>query len=301
MLVNLRTLDWDDDLLDLFGVDRVVLPRIVPSSERVVDAELLGATVPIAGIAGDQQSSLFGHGCFAPGEAKATYGTGSFVLVNVGADGGRAPPGLLKTAAATAGGASHQYAVEGAVLTAGAAVEWLRDGLELVESASETERIALEAGSSDGVYFVPALTGLGSPHWDPDARGLITGLTRGTTRPQLVRAALEAVALQVADVLEALSSPVGVLRADGGASSNAFLMQLQADLLGCPVEVSAERETTALGVAALAGLALGVWPDTASLAKRFRRGTRYEPAGERNGIDELRAGWRLALRRALLH
>jgi len=301
MLVNLQTLDWDDDLLDLFGVDRVVLPRIVPSSERVVDAELLGATVPIAGIAGDQQSSLFGHGCFAPGEAKATYGTGSFVLVNVGADGGRAPPGLLKTAAATAEGASHQYAVEGAVLTAGAAVEWLRDGLDLVESASETERIALEAGSSDGVYFVPALTGLGSPHWDPDARGLIAGLTRGTTRAQLVRAALEAVALQVADVLEALSSPVGVLRADGGASSNAFLMQLQADLLGCPVEVSAERETTALGVAALAGLALGVWPDTASLAKRFRRGTRYEPAGERNGIDELRAGWRLALRRALLH
>ena len=300
MLVDLQTLDWDDDLLDLFGVDRVVLPRIVSSSERVVDATLLGATVPIAGIAGDQQSALFGHGCFAPGEAKATYGTGSFVLVNVGADGGPPPPGLLKTAAATAEGALRQYAVEGAVLSAGAAVDWLRDGLELVGSASETERIALEAGSSDGAYFVPALTGLGSPHWDPDARGLITGLTRGTTRAQLVRAALEAVALQVADVVEALSSPVDILRADGGASSNAFLMQLQADLLGCPVEVSAERETTALGAAALAGLALGVWPDTASLAKRFRRGTRYEPAGERDGIDELRAGWRLALRRALL-
>ncbi|MFL5929866.1 MAG: FGGY family carbohydrate kinase [Gaiellaceae bacterium] len=301
MLVDLQTLDWDDDLLDLFGVDRVVLPRIVSSSERVVDATLLGATVPIAGIAGDQQSALFGHGCFAPGEAKATYGTGSFVLVNVGTDRGPPPPGLLKTAAATAEGASRQYAVEGAVLSAGAAVEWLRDGLELVASASETERIALEAGSSDGAYFVPALTGLGSPHWDPDARGLITGLTRGTTRAQLVRAALEAVALQVADVVEALSSPVDILRADGGASSNAFLMQLQADLLGCPVEVSAERETTALGAAALAGLALGVWPDTASLAKRFRRGTRYEPTGERDGIDELRAGWRLAVRRALLH
>jgi glycerol kinase len=182
MLVDLQTLDWDDDLLDLFGVDRVVLPRIVSSSERVVDAALLGATVPIAGIAGDQQSALFGQGCFAPGEAKATYGTGSFVLVNVGTDESGAPPGLLKTAAATAAGESRQYAVEGAVLTAGAAVEWLRDGLELVESASETERIALEAGSSDGVYFVPALSGLGSPHWDPDARGLITGLTRGTTR-----------------------------------------------------------------------------------------------------------------------
>jgi len=300
MLVDLQTLDWDDDLLDLFGVDRVVLPRIISSSERVVDAALLGATVPIAGIVGDQQAALFGHGCFAPGEAKSTYGTGSFVLVNVGTDGGPPPPGLLKTAAATAAGASHQYAVEGAVLSAGAAVEWLRDGLELVESAFETERIAREAGSSGGAYFVPALTGLGSPHWDPDARGLIAGLTRGTTRAQLVRAALEAVALQIADVVEALSSPVDILRADGGASSNAFLMQLQADLLGCPVEVSAERETTALGAAALAGLALGVWPDTASLAKRFRRGTRYEPAGERDGIDELRAGWRLALRRALL-
>jgi glycerol kinase len=300
MLVDLQTLDWDNELLDLFGVDRVVLPRIVSSSERIVDAELLGATVPIAGIAGDQQSALFGQGCFTPGEAKATYGTGSFVLVNVGADGGPAPQGLLKTAAAAAVGTPHQYAVEGAVLTAGAAVQWLRDGLELVESASETERIALKAGSSDGVYFVPALSGLGSPHWDPDARGLITGLTRGTTRPQLVRAALEAVALQVADVLEALPSPVGVLRADGGATSNTFLMQLQADLVGCPVEVSAEPETTALGAAALAGLALGVWPDTASVAKHLRRGRRYEPGRDRDGLEELRAGWQLAVRRALL-
>ena len=300
MLVDLQTLDWDDELLALFGVDRVVLPRIVSSSERVAEAELLGATVPIAGIAGDQQAALFGQGCFAPGEAKATYGTGSFVLVNVGDDGRPAPHGLLKTAAAVAAGAPCQYAVEGAVLTSGAAVQWLRDGLGLVESASETERIALEAGTSDGVYFVPALSGLGSPHWDPDARGLITGLTRGTTRPQLVRAALEAIALQVADVLEALPSPVGVLRADGGATSNAFLMQLQADLLGSPVEVSAEPETTALGAAALAGLALGVWPDTAGVATHLRRGTRYEPGSRRADIEELRAGWRLAVRRALL-
>jgi glycerol kinase len=297
MLVDLRTLDWDDELLELFGVERSVLPRIVPSSDRVADAELLGAPVPIAGIAGDQQAALFGQGCFAAGEAKATYGTGSFVLVNVGADERAAPPGLLKTAAA---GSPRQYAIEGAVLTSGAAVQWLRDGLGLVESASETERLAFEAGSSDGVYFVPALTGLGSPHWDPGARGLITGLTRGTTRAQLVRAGLEAIALQVTDVLEALPSPVAVLRADGGATSNAFLMQLQADLAGCPVEVSADPETTALGAAALAGLALGVWPDTASVAQHLRRGTRYEPGRRRDGIDELRAGWRLAVRRALL-
>ena len=300
MLVDLRTLEWDEELLELFGVDPVVLPRIVPSSERVAGAELLGATVPIAGIAGDQQSALFGHGCFEPGDAKATYGTGSFVLVNVGTDQEPAPPGLLKTAAATPVDAPQEYAVEGAVLTAGAVIDWLRDGLQLVESASETEETALRAGSTDGVYFVPALTGLGSPHWDPDARGLITGLTRGTTRAHLVRAALESVALQIADVLEALPSPISVLRADGGASSNAFLMQLQADLVGCPVEVSAEPETTALGAAALAGLALGVWPDTASVAKHLRRGMRYEPARARAGIDELREGWRLALRRALL-
>lgn len=300
MLAELRTLDWDDELLALFGIERVLLPEIVASSGLVGEARLLGATVPIAGIAGDQQAALFGQGCFAPGEAKATYGTGSFVLVNVGDERGPAPPGLLETAAATEAGARPQYAFEGAVLTAGAAIQWLRDGLGLVASAAETEELARRVGSSEGVFFVPALTGLGSPHWDPEARGLITGLTRGTTRAHLVRAALEAIALQVADVLEALPRPVSVLRADGGASANGFLMQLQADLLGCPVEVSAEPETTALGAAALAGLALGVWPDLPALARHLRRGARYEPGPDRAGVERLRAGWRVALRRALL-
>jgi len=300
MLVDLRTLDWDDELLALFGVERTLLPRVATSSEVVGEASLLGASVPIAGLAGDQQAALFGQGCFSPGEAKATYGTGSFVLVNVGADESPAPEGLLKTAAATAVGSPRQYAVEGAVLVAGAAIQWLRDGLGIVASAAETEQRARDVGSSGGVFFVPALTGLGSPHWDPDARGLITGLTRGTGRAHLVRAALEAIALQVADVLEALPDPVEVLRADGGAAANGFLMQLQADLLGCPVEVAAEPETTALGAAALAGLALGVWPDLPSLRQHMRRGARYEPAADCDGIDELREGWRLALRRTML-
>ena len=300
MLASLETLDWDDELLALFGVERALLPEIVASSGPVGEGRLLGATVPIAGIAGDQQAALFGQGCFAPGEAKATYGTGSFVLVNVGDDAGPAPHGLLKTAAASETSAGPQYALEGAVLAAGAAIQWLRDGLGLVASAAETERIAREAGSSEGVFFVPALAGLGSPHWDPEARGLITGLTRGTTRAHLVRAALEAIALQVADVLDALPRPIRILRADGGASANGFLMQLQADLLGCPVEVAAEPETTALGAAALAGLALGVWPDSATLARHLRRGARYEPASARDEVERLRAGWRVALRRALL-
>jgi glycerol kinase len=302
MLADLRTLDWDDELLALFGVERTLLPRVAASSEVVGEATLLGASVPIAGLAGDQQAALFGQGCFSPGEAKATYGTGSFVLVNVGADDRPAPEGLLKTAAATAVGSKRQYAVEGAVLVAGAAIQWLRDGLGIVASAAETEQLAREVGSSDGVFFVPALTGLGSPYWDAEARGLIAGLTRGTTRSHLVRATLEAIALQVADVLDALPDPVEVLRADGGATANGFLMQLQADLLGCPVEVAAEPETTALGAAALAGLALGVWEDVAALDRQIRRGARYEPAPDPDpdALEQLREGWRRAVRRTLL-
>jgi glycerol kinase len=295
MLLGLDSLEWDDELLELFGVDRAVLPRVAGSAEVVGEAELLGVTLPIAGIAGDQQAALAGHGCFARGEAKATYGTGSFVLVHAGGDREIAPDGLLETAAAPDG-----YALEGAILVSGAAIQWLRDGLGIVAGAGESEALAASVESSGGVAFVPALTGLGSPHWRPEARGLITGITRGTTRAHLVRAALEAIALQVADVLDAFPSRVELLRADGGASANRFLMQLQADLLGCRVEVAAEQETTALGAAALAGLAIGLWPDEGAIRSRVRSGSVYEPSRDPAELEPLREGWRVAVRRALV-
>jgi glycerol kinase len=282
LLARLHPLEWDDELLTLFGVPRGVLPEIVPSSGAVAEASFLGATVPVAGIAGDQQAALYGQGCHTPGQGKATYGTGSFVLVHTGLTPIAPPRGLLATAAADG------YALEGAVLTSGAALQWLRDGLGLLGDAAESDALARSVDSTDGVVFVPALTGLGSPWWDADARGLVTGITRGTTRAHLVRAALEAIAHQIADVVDALPEPVGVLRADGGGSANAFLMQLQADLLGCPVEVASERETTALGAGALAaGAHAGV-----------SVGARYEPALPRADVERLRAEWAGALRRA---
>jgi glycerol kinase len=279
MLVSLESLDWDDELLDLFGVPRGVLPEIVGSAAEVGEGELNGRTVTIRGIAGDQQAALYGHGCHRAGEAKATYGTGSFVLVHTGDDAGLPPSGLLKTAAADG------YALEGSVLVAGAAVQWLRDGLGIVGSAAETERLARSVDDTGGVQFVPALTGLGSPWWDADARGLVTGLTRGTTRAHLVRAALEAIAQQVADVVDALPERPTVLRADGGATANGFLMQLQADLLAVPVEVAAERETTALGVAALAaGRETGV-----------HVGAVYEPTMSADEAAQRRGAWHRAV------
>jgi glycerol kinase len=279
MLVDLETLDWDDELLTLFGIQRDLLPRIVGSAESVGEGELNGRTLEIRGIAGDQQAALYGQGCHASGDGKATYGTGSFVLVHTGDDASAPPAGLLKTAAADG------YALEGAVLTSGAAVQWLRDGLGLIGSAAETEALAASVPDTGGVHFVPALTGLGSPWWDSDARGLVTGLTRGTTTAHLVRAALEAIAHQVADVVDALPDAPRVLRADGGATANAFLMQFQADLLQAPVEVAVERETTALGAAALAaGRETGVGV-----------GAVYEPKRSLDEVAERRAGWRLAL------
>jgi len=279
LLVDLETLEWDDELLALFGIPRELLPRIVGSAESIGYGELNGRTVEIRGIAGDQQAALYGQGCHAPGEGKATYGTGSFVLVHTGDDASGPPDGLLKTAAADG------YALEGAVLTSGAAIQWLRDGLGLVGSAAETEALATSVDDTAGVHFVPALTGLGSPWWDADARGLVTGLTRGTTRAHLVRAALEAIAHQVADVVEALPGAPRVLRADGGATANGFLMQFQADLLQVPVEVAAERETTALGAAALAA----GWESGVAV------GAVYEPRRSVDEVAALRAGWRFAL------
>ena len=279
LLLSLETLDWDDELLALFGVDRSLLPQIVGSADDVGEGELLGRTVAIRGIAGDQQAALYGQGCHTPGAGKATYGTGTFVLVHTGDDASPPPPGLLKTAAADG------YALEAAILVGGAAIQWLRDGLGVVGSAAEAEALATSVESTGGVHFVPALTGLGSPWWDADARGLVNGITRGTTRAHLVRAALEAIAHQVVDVVEALPERPAVLRADGGATANGFLMQFQAELLGVPVEVAAERETTALGAAALAaGRESGVGV-----------GAVYEPRRSRDEVEVVRKGWRSAL------
>jgi len=300
MLLDLGTATWDDEMLELFSVDRSILPSVVPSSGIIAEATLLGATVPLAGIAGDQQAALFGQGCFAPGEMKATYGTGTFVLAHVGELEGPVAPGLLKTAVAVPAGTPAQYAAEGSVLVGGAAIQWLRDGLGLITSAAETEQLACEVESSGGVFFVPALTGLGAPQWDPEARGLISGLTRGTTRAHLVRAALEAMAHQVADIVDVLPVEAGVLRADGGATANGFLMQLQADLIGVPVEVSADADATGLGAAALAGLAVGTWPDSDAIAPLLRRGTRYEPSLSPADVERERESWQHAVRRATL-
>ncbi len=282
MLASLATLDWDDELLALFGVDRALLPRIVSSTEAVADGTLLGASVTVKGIAGDQQAALYGQGCHRAGEGKATYGTGTFVLVHTGSDASPPPPGLLKTAAADG------YALEGAVLVGGAAIQWLRDGLGLLTDAAESEALARSVEATGGVVFVPALTGLGSPWWDADARGLVAGITRGTTRAHLVRAALEAIAHQVTDVVEALPEPPTVLRADGGATANGFLMQFQADLLGIPVEVAAEQETTALGAAALG----------AGHGARVAVGATFEPRSSADEVAARRSEWRDALARA---
>jgi len=296
LLCALATLDWDDELLALFGVPRSLLPSIVPSSGVLGEAMIEGVAVPIAGVAGDQQAALFGQACLSPGEAKVTYGTGCFLLVNDGGRLDRPPHGLLRTAAAQPG----SYALEGSVFVAGAAVQWLRDSLGLLSEAGESERLARELSGNDGVYFVPALTGLGSPRWQPDARGLICGITRGTGRAHLARAALESIAYQVRDVVEAIPGGVASLRADGGAAVNGWLMQFQADQLGLAVEVAVEREMTAIGAAALAGLGVGLWRDATELSAVWLRGGRFEPCADREQADALYRGWQAAVQRALL-
>ncbi len=294
LLYSLRAGDWDPDLLDLFGIDPDILPRIVPSAGHVGDAELLGATIPICGIAGDQHAALFGQGCVVAGQCKATYGTGAFVLTHTGDDCAPPPFGLLRTTAAQ----PDAFALEGAVFVAGAALQWLRDGLGVIDSAAESEALARSVDSTEGVAFVPALTGLGSPWWDAEARGMISGITRGTTRAHLVRAGLEAIAHQVRDVIDAGGEPPSVIRADGGAVANRFLMQLQADLVGAPVEVSAEPEMTGIGAAALAGIGAGVWNSAAEVATLHRSGERFEPTMHRDHADALHDAWLTAVSRA---
>ena len=302
MLFDIRRGDWDDDLLAALRLPRALLPRPVRSSGVAAecDDEWFGAAIPIAGIAGDQQAALFGQTCFAAGEAKNTYGTGCFLLVNAGERVPSPPAGLLATVAWDTG-AGLRYALEGSAFITGAAVQWLRDGLGIIATADETEPLARGLASNDGVYLVPAFTGLGAPYWDPYARGVLVGIERGTTRAHVARATLESIAYQTRDLVEAMRSaaaPLTVLRADGGGTANAWLMQFQADVLGVPVEVAAVRETTALGAAFLAGLATGVWRSTDDLARRRAVSARYEPRMPADARDALYAGWKRAVERA---
>ena len=303
MLYDINKMNWSPPLCALFGVSESLLPEVRPSSGTfgVAAANHLGFEIPILGVAGDQQAALFGQGCWTPGTSKNTYGTGAFLLLNTGATRPTGGGGMLTTIACDATGAPV-YALEASIFIAGAAVQWLRDGLGIISRASETEAMARSLRSNDGVYFVPALTGLGAPEWEPNARGTIVGLTRGTTREHFVRAALEAMCYGTADVLEAMraasGAPLDVLRVDGGATQNAWLMQFQADVLGVPVERPDVIETTAMGAGALAGIAAGVWPDAhAFLASREYH--RFLPGDDAAAAQQSLAGWHRAVRAAV--
>jgi glycerol kinase len=305
MLFDIRSGAWDPELLDLFGVPEQALPTLVPTSGEIATIQpdaLHGHEVPLTGMAGDQQSALFGQACLDPGMGKNTYGTGSFVLQNTGWTPPDPAPGLLTTVAWRIGQGRLSYALEAAVFVTGAAVQWLRDALGIIRDAQETEELARSLQGNDGVYFVPALTGLGSPHWDPRARGTIVGLTRGAGRAHLARAALEAAAYQTVDAVRAMEEASGVrlteLRADGGATANDWLMQFQSDVLGVPVVVPEVRETTALGAAYLAGVGHGMWT-MEDVRTSWREQRRYEPAMSDDERRHLLAGWHRALKRSL--
>lgn len=301
LLYDIYRREWDDALLDLFGVPRALLPEVHASSGRYGIAEIFGARIPVSGIAGDQQAALFGQACFEPGMTKNTYGTGSFVLMNTGATAPPPPPGLLVTLACGHDG-SVAYAMEGAIFITGAAIQWLRDGLGIISQASETSALASSVEDTGGMYFVPALTGLGSPYWDQYARGAIVGITRGTTRAHLARAAVEAMAYQTRDVVDAMAREAGVilaeLRVDGGASVMDMLCRFQADQLGVVVRRPMVKETTALGAAFLAGLAEGVWSGTDEIAKTWQLDAEFIPDPDRERADALYAGWKRAVERA---
>jgi glycerol kinase len=301
---NLRDRAWDGWALDLLGIPRALLPEVRPSSGDfgVVAAEHLGIDVPIAGVAGDQQSALFGQGCWVPGLAKNTYGTGAFLLLFTGGEPVPSRHGLLTTVACDASG-GVAYALEGSVFIAGAAIQWLRDGLGLLERAADSEAMARSLPDNQGVYLVPAFVGLGAPHWEPDARGMIIGLTRGTTRAHVVRAALEAMAYGTAEVLTAMEADSGVataeLRVDGGAALNDWLMTFQAGVLGVPVRRSAVVETTALGAAGLAGLATGVWASGDDFVAAQGEPRRFPVEMSRAEAGRLQEGWSRAVRAAI--
>lgn len=303
LLYNIQTLDWDDKMLDILEIPRAILPKVKPSSGHFGDskAELLGTSLPITGIAGDQQAALFGQICHEPGMAKNTYGTGCFMLMNTGKQLVHSKAGLLTTIAWGIGDEVH-YALEGSVFIAGAAIQWLRDGLKLIDAAPDSEYYAMKKPSSEGVYVVPAFAGLGAPYWDMYARGAIFGLTRGTSKSHLIRATLESLAYQTKDVLDAMEKdagrPLTTLKVDGGASANNLLMQFQSDLLDVPVERPSIIETTALGAAYLAGLATGFW-QKGELAAKWALEQSFQPKMPTEEREKLYKGWQKAVKRTM--
>lgn len=304
MLFDIHRLDWDDELCEIFGVPRCMLPEVRPSSGCFgeVSADIMRNHPRIAGVAGDQQASLFGHCCFEPGSVKNTYGTGCFMLMNLGSEPAVSSNGLVTTIGIAEGG-RVDYALEGSVFQAGSVIQWLRDGLHLIESAGQTAELASSVPDTGGCYVVPAFTGLGAPWWRSDARGVVAGITRGTDRARLVRAACESMAYQTYDILKAMEADSGhalsSLAVDGGAAGNPFIMQFQADLLGIDVVRAGMPETTALGAAYLAGLSCGFWADREELASLAEGETSYRPAMPREQAAELLAGWHEAVRRTL--
>ncbi len=303
LLFDIHELAWSDELCRLFGVPRSILPEVRPSSGPfgMLSRDHLGAELPILGCAGDQEAAAFGQGVEQPGDAKTTYGTGAFLVFATGPQIVASRHGLLATPLAAADPAPR-YCLEGSVFVAGALVGWLRDGLGLIERAADIESLARSVDSSGGVTIVPALTGLGAPHWDPSARGVIIGLSRATHRAHVARAALEAITLSVAEVVDCMQADAGLklsrLRVDGGATANDLLMQIQADVLGIPVERPTVRETTALGAALLAGLASGFYPDAAAVTAARRMEKRFEPSADEAGRQRLRAAWQVAVERS---
>jgi glycerol kinase len=304
LLMDLDTTDWDPELLDILGVPASCLPRIVDSSGVVGHTQGVGFLpdgIPVAGLIGDQQGALFGQACFGQGMAKCTYGTGAFVLLNTGERKAYSDHGMLTTVAWRLGGQTS-YALEGSAFIAGAAVQWLRDGLGIIQSAAEIEPLALSVPDSGGVVFVPALAGLGAPHWRPDARGLFSGITGGTSRAHLARAVLEGIALQIRDILGAMSqdlgAPLAELRVDGGATRNDLLLQMQSDVLGTPCVRPKQLETTALGSGFLAGLAVGVWDSPDAVSSAWRQDRRFEPGVELSTLTPLFERWTAAVERA---
>jgi glycerol kinase len=304
LLFDIDAGSWSDELLDVFGVPRACLPTVLPSSGRfgtTDPAAAAGLSLPVSGIAGDQQAALFGQACFTPGMSKNTYGTGSFVLVNVGPTHPGPVEGLLTTVAWQIGDVTT-YALEGSIFVTGAAIQWLRDGLGIIADAAETEPLAASVPDTGGVVFVPAFTGLGSPYWDPYARGTVLGLTRGTGRAQLTRAVVEAMAWQTRDVVDAITAatgtPIAELRVDGGAAVMNLLCQLQADVLGVRVRRPEVRETTALGAAYLAGIAEGVWDSPDDAAGAWRADASFEPTPDPTDVERRYEQWRRGVERS---